>query len=336
MSSGDKDEPVRLDFADVLTMSRVGSVSASRIVKGSGSPLGVCVASFDDLRRTVASVVGDSVKVRVSGQSLVMTGRSKATLTMLPPDSANIIRPMPESCCTMLASEWARGVDQTVFAVASEDSRYGLNGLHIEHHNGMTRFVATDGHRLAVSDAAAISGSVDLRNRRTVLPAQLAKAIGALGGQIDIAIDQGWIYARSESGLVAGPMLDCEFPDYNAIIPTGYAWSARLPRKVFVDAIKACAASGIGGVSASLVIDVGDGVVALSMSNGDRQWTMDVEAVTDGRMKLGADLRYVSESVARLGCDGLLFQGNSGIAPVRVSAADETPAFGIVMPRRLS
>ena len=43
-------------------------------------------------------------------------------------------------------------LDQTAFAMAQQDVRYFLNGMLVEFGNNHVRAVATDGHRLAMSD----------------------------------------------------------------------------------------------------------------------------------------------------------------------------------------
>jgi DNA polymerase III sliding clamp (beta) subunit (PCNA family) len=49
-------------------------------------------------------------------------------------------------------------IDRTGFVVCPDDNRYGINGAHLEVHDGhdgqrLLRMVATDGHRLSYAQA---------------------------------------------------------------------------------------------------------------------------------------------------------------------------------------
>ena len=93
----------------------------------------------------------------VAGQRLEITsGRS---LSKLPGVAAEEFPPLPafdaKGTATIASGELKRMVEQTSFAVATDDARYGLNGVHVEPLEGsMVRFVATDGHRLSAAQAA--------------------------------------------------------------------------------------------------------------------------------------------------------------------------------------
>ncbi len=50
-------------------------------------------------------------------------------------------------------AEFRRLVDKTHFSMAQQDVRYYLNGLLLEAEGNNLRAVATDGHRLAISEA---------------------------------------------------------------------------------------------------------------------------------------------------------------------------------------
>ena len=43
-------------------------------------------------------------------------------------------------------------IDKTMFASSNDDARFNLNGILFEKHEEKTRLVATDGHRLALTD----------------------------------------------------------------------------------------------------------------------------------------------------------------------------------------
>lgn len=44
-------------------------------------------------------------------------------------------------------------IDRTFYAASTDETRYSLNGILLEDFDGGTRFIATDGHRLALAEA---------------------------------------------------------------------------------------------------------------------------------------------------------------------------------------
>ncbi len=113
--------------------------------------------------------------------------------------------------------------------VSTEETRYYLNGVALQAHEGHLRAIATDGHRMAVIDAPAIDWSAG----NMILPTGAAKLVMAilasrLTRDAYVAVD---IHDAPKVRLTVGKitlsakLIDGTFPNYARVIPErGEGW----------------------------------------------------------------------------------------------------------------
>ncbi len=102
-----------------------------------------------------------------AGQLILRSGRSRFALQALPAsDFPDLTSGEFSHRFALLAVELKRLIENTQFAISTEETRYYLNGifLHTVDVDGtaMLRAVATDGHRLARVETPAPQGSVGM------------------------------------------------------------------------------------------------------------------------------------------------------------------------------
>ena len=89
-------------------------------------------------------------------KALVKSGRSRFSLVTLPAAEFPNLEPMEEPFeFSMKQKDLKHLIEKTQFSMAQQDVRYYLNGLMLELQSGKLLAVATDGHRLALSEAEA-------------------------------------------------------------------------------------------------------------------------------------------------------------------------------------
>jgi DNA polymerase-3 subunit beta len=97
---------------------------------------------------------GASLDVQLNqGRLLVLSGRSRFTLATLPAEEFPALdEGSAESSLTLRNIDLKLLLQRTLFAMAQQDVRYYLNGLLLEVRGTRVPAVATDGHRLAMSE----------------------------------------------------------------------------------------------------------------------------------------------------------------------------------------
>jgi DNA polymerase-3 subunit beta len=155
-------------------------------------------------------------------RALLTSGKSRFTLATLPSREFPLIEMTDGVVEFELPRADLKGLlDQTAFAMAQQDVRYYLNGLLIEVTANRVRAVATDGHRLALSDVAT-STSADtpiqvIVPRKGVM--ELIRLLSDADENVRIQITRNHIRVDLGRLQFTSKLIDGKFPDYDKVIP---------------------------------------------------------------------------------------------------------------------
>jgi len=112
-------------------------------------------------------------------------------------------------------------LESTHFAMAHQDVRYYLNGLLLEIDDNRIRAVATDGHRLALTDRRIELETDGLRQcivpRKGVL--ELVRLLNAATPTARIHLGENHLRVSCGSQSLTTKLVDGRFPDYERVIP---------------------------------------------------------------------------------------------------------------------
>lgn len=155
-------------------------------------------------------------------RAILKSGRGRYSLGMLAASEYPVIESIDtQSTFTVTEQQLKKLIDKTGFAMAQQDVRYYLNGLLLEITSDRLRAVATDGHRLALSDTAADLSEIE--ERKVILPRKAVLELGRLlsdsDDSVQIALSKN--HARFQRGntLFTTKLIDGRFPDYERVIP---------------------------------------------------------------------------------------------------------------------
>ena len=152
--------------------------------------------------------------------------RSTFKLVGMARDNFPTLPELPETSATLPAGVLAKTIDKTVYAISSEESRYTLNGALMILKPDAITMVATDGHRLAhLEHQISIQGLN--HELRTLVP---KKAMGELqrmlseveeDSPVEFFRDENHLFFRVGGRLLTSRMLTGQFPNYEAVLPSG-------------------------------------------------------------------------------------------------------------------
>ncbi|MDT8370697.1 MAG: DNA polymerase III subunit beta [Gammaproteobacteria bacterium] len=157
-------------------------------------------------------------------KAIVRAGKSRFSLSTLPsddfPDSegANYIDEisLPQSALKSL-------LDETSFAMASQDVRYYLNGLLLEREDNLLRAVATDGHRLALGSITTATSVAEKNSiivpRKAIL--ELGRLLNDTEENVTIAFSSQQIKVELPDLHFTSKLIDGQFPNYQRVLPLG-------------------------------------------------------------------------------------------------------------------
>ncbi|HEY1781773.1 MAG TPA: DNA polymerase III subunit beta, partial [Roseiarcus sp.] len=179
-----------------------------------------------------------------AGQLVLRSGRSRFTLQALPAsDFPDLTAGEFSHKFSVPAAELKLLIENTQFAISTEETRYYLNGIYLHTVDSagapMLRAVATDGHRLARVETAAPEGSVGMPGiiapRKAV--AEVQKLLEDMSQ--DVAIEISTAKARFQFGdvVLTTKLIDGTFPDYARVIPVNNDKELVVDKKEFEAAV---------------------------------------------------------------------------------------------------
>lgn len=154
------------------------------------------------------------------GRALVKAGRSRFTLSTLPASEFPTVEADVGDIELSLSQSLVRSmIDRTAFAMAQQDVRYYLNGMYVELAAGRLRFVATDGHRLALCtgpDAVEAADTAVIVPRKGIL--ELSRLLDG-DGSVSLVMGSNHVRAVTEQFTFTSKLVDGKFPDYERVLP---------------------------------------------------------------------------------------------------------------------
>jgi DNA polymerase-3 subunit beta len=154
-------------------------------------------------------------------KAILRSGRSRFTLGVLSAQDYPSIEPSVSSSRFSVSQKLLKKlIDKTQFAMAQQDVRYYLNGMLLELGEGKIRAVATDGHRLAMSqaDCETDAGVQVILPRKAVL--ELGRLLEESDEKVEIEISSNHIRLVMGTTSFTSKLIDGKFPDYQRVIPS--------------------------------------------------------------------------------------------------------------------
>jgi DNA polymerase-3 subunit beta len=165
------------------------------------------------------------VSIRCGRSNTKMVGMAKSNFPGLPVfPSAGAIKIPAAVLRSMIA--------KTGFAIASEESRYTLNGALMVLKPESITMVATDGHRLAHVERTGEKFDGVSGEMKTLIPKKAMDELKSLLDSdietIDFAKDESTLFFRVGPRLLTSRQLTGQFPNYEAVLPKDISKSIAL------------------------------------------------------------------------------------------------------------
>lgn len=242
----------------------------------------------------------------------------------------------------LVEDELRRLIDQTHFAVAADDTRYGLNGVHMEERERdgarYLRFVATDGHRLS-SAQVMVAAPLKITPRMLVPRKALAvmkKLLSARPDPIKVIFGEGAIRLSMPGQSLWFRLLEGEFPDYEAVVPTDNKVFAMIDRETLLNSLRRVGILVADKARAvRFAFDLEELEVQVQHSErGEVKESVPVEL--DGEpITVGFNARYLQEILSVMDGPQVRLSMAHPLAPCLVEDPEQPSAFFVVMPMRL-
>jgi len=292
---------------------------------------------FADIVRALPD--GAPITVSTEGERAVLrSGKSRFTLATLPATDFPTIDDIGERQKISLPSaDMKKLIDKTHFSMAQQDVRYYLNGLLFEVDGKVARAVATDGHRLAMSQVP-LEADEKLATQ-VIVPRKAVLELQRLsGGQGSVQIVIGANHIRIQFGDIrfTSKVIDGRFPDYSRVVPAEPPRAVQANRESLRAALHRTAILSnekFRGIRLALK----PGALVLQAHNPEQEEAEEeIELAYEGEeLEIGFNVNYLMDALAAIEGENveLGFTDSNSSCLLRVPGSQDTKY--VVMPMRL-
>ncbi len=292
-----------------------------------------------DIARKLPDGAEVSLQINNEERLDVDAGRAHFTLPLLPAgDFPKMTADGFTHNFVLSAAELRRLIDKTKFAISTEETRYYLNGIFMHAHDGALRTVATDGHRLALSEMALPNGAAGLPGviipRKTV--AEIRRLIDSGEGDVSISVSDAKIQFNYGSAVLTSKLIDGSFPDYERVIPRGNEKELVIDNSIFKSAVDRVATiSAEKSRSVKLMLETDS--LALVVNNPESGNAREDLVVSYGAddLEIGFNAKYLLDVAAQIEGRDATFFLDGPAAPALVKDSEDTESLFVLMPLRV-
>jgi DNA polymerase-3 subunit beta len=166
---------------------------------------------------------GSEINVAIKDDRVTLvSGRSRFVLASLPAKDFPSLEDISEDVSFSVPQKVLKDLlERTAFAMAQQDVRYYLNGLLLESRGERLRAVATDGHRLAMTDSDPVQGLAD--GKQVIVPRkgvlELQRLLTGNDDAVRISFASNHVCVELSSLRFTSKLIDGRFPDYERVMP---------------------------------------------------------------------------------------------------------------------
>jgi DNA polymerase-3 subunit beta len=271
-----------------------------------------------------------------AGVTMRCAGVSYRLVGMAPDDFPAVVPAAPPAWLRMEAGMLREMLSQTSFAISHDESRFALNGVLFVLQAKEVRFVATDGHRLALAPRGVgqgLSGVSGIVPRKAVV--EIMRVLGA-SEDVQIAITENQFVMQMPNFVMTARLIEGQFPNWEAVLPKNHPGRLALKRSSLAAALRRVSVMAEER-NKPVRFALASGTLTLSAAShdlGEAEEQLEVD-YTGGDLTIGFNSRYILDALTPMEHDDVLFEFKDALSPgVLRSAADEGYCC-VIMPMRI-
>ena len=227
-------------------------------------------------------------------------------------------------------------IQQTLFAIATTDSKPVHTGSLFELEENMVTMVSVDGYRLALRREPANVG----KSMRVIVPgktlADLLKLLGDSDEPVGIQVSKKHITFEIGDCVVVSRLLEGDFLNYKTSIPQGGSTSVTINTREFIDSIDRTSLLISDRLRSPLRVSFGANEIQISCSTTIGRANDQVGCKTEGpAVEMGFNNRYLLDALKATGCDQVKMEISGPLSPMIILPCEGDSFLFLVLPVRL-
>ena len=331
LSAGDELRITGYDLKKGIYTSMEAEVSERGAVVVNARLFGEMIRRLPDGMVSISSDENNNVKVKCGKTEFNFSGIAAEDYPEMPVVEGSKAISVPQKLLKSM-------IEQTLFAVSTDDSRPIHTGTLFEISGDELTLVSVDGYRLAKRTEKLEGGEIEAQS--FVVPgAALSDVERVCGDEGSAEISVG---ARHISFVIGGTVvvsrrLEGEFLNYKKAIPEVFKYQLKLDRGELLSVIDRVSLIVSEKNKSPVRMSFGDGVIDCLCYTpvGRAEDVCSCQGSGEG-LQIGFNDRYMKEALKAAGTEGLFLCINSASSPCVIKADDGSDSFTfMILPVRL-
>jgi DNA polymerase-3 subunit beta len=250
--------------------------------------------------------------------------------------------PSPGATSRLPAAVLSTMIERTMYAASTDETRYNLNGVYFEVLDDVTklRMVATDGHRLAISErllgaeAAGLASGVILPRKALAELKRLVDEEDA--DEVELGFEGPSALVRKGEVTLVARLVEGEFPNYRQVMPKASRHRLVIAGDALAQAVRRVSLISVER-SRAIRLEFSPGQLRVSSANpdlGEASEELDVDYQGEG-LAIGFNARYLLDCLAAFHAKEIELCFEDELSPALLRPAEDSESLAVVMPMRM-
>ncbi len=233
--------------------------------------------------------------------------------------------------------DFKKMINQTVFAVSDDETRYFMNGVFFELKDNNISMVATDGRRLAIIKKEMDEKIPDFQSI-IIPPKILTLVMRKFGdeGKLKISISDKYFYIECGVLKLSSLLIDGQFPNYQRVIPENQTNTITVNRLLLFNALKRVSLL-VEQKSRRVYLEINKNIMSIMSEENDiGEAVEEIECIYSGDpSKIAINYRYLEEPIKIIPDDNIQINFTEASKAITINSPNDNDYFHIIMPMQI-
>lgn len=290
---------------------------------------------LDIIRRVPSETIFISVDEK--NMALIKGGASEFTILGIPAEEYPELPSVEEEANLEINQAVLRlMIDQTLFAIATTDSKPVHTGSLFDIKNGGLTIVSVDGFRLALR-RERLTSELDIS---FVVPGktlgEVSKLLKDEDSTVRALVSRKHVVFKIEKYNVISRLLEGDFLDYQAAIPKTSKTTVKVNTRRLIESIERTALLIADRLRTPIKVAFQETMIQLSCFTSMGRAYDEVDCVLSGEVvNMGFNNKYLLDALKVTDCDEVKLEVNGALSPMRIIPIEGDSFLFLVLPVRV-
>ncbi len=227
-------------------------------------------------------------------------------------------------------------IDQTLFAIATTDSKPVHTGSLFDVKQDKITLVSVDGYRLALRREAFLTD----QETSFIVPgktlSEVSKLLKEEDGEMSMIVSHKHIIFKINGYHVISRLLEGDFLDYNAAIPKVEKTTVEVSTRMLTEGIERTSLLISDRLRSPIKLNISEDLIRISCSTTIGKAYDEVDCKIQGEdVMMGFNNKYLLDALKASDCDMVKLQLNGALSPMRIVPLEGESFLFLVLPVRV-